>query len=184
MNLIGRANALPFLLKETYLLELEKDAFDFQVLNLTHAFYNDYPDPPYKEIVRKDNRPYNCLLIQSHYDYFICVPYRSHINHKFAYKFKNSARSKRTNSGLDYSKIVIIKELKYLEDNGAIVDKDEYNETRDNIEYIKNDAMKYVDNYVAYFKGDSSKYNEQQFKRTYGYSTLPYFHKELGINLT
>lgn len=52
---------------------VDDDQFDYQVLNLTTKFYNDYPDPPYKEIVRKDVRPYNCLLIQSHYDYFICI---------------------------------------------------------------------------------------------------------------
>lgn len=71
--------------------------------------YDDYPNPPYKEIVRKDTRPYNCLLIQSCYEYFICIPYRSHIKHRYAYKFKNSIRSKRKDSGLDYSKIVLKK---------------------------------------------------------------------------
>lgn len=83
-------------------MDFSVDSFDYQVLNLTQQFFNDYPDPPYKEIVRKNSRPYNCLLIQSHYGYFICIPYRSHINHKFAYKFKNSARSKKAKSGLDY----------------------------------------------------------------------------------
>ncbi len=53
-----------------------KDEFDYQVLNLTQKFYIDYPNPPYKEIVRKNSRPYNCLLIQSHYGYYICIPYR------------------------------------------------------------------------------------------------------------
>lgn len=28
------------------------------------------------------------------------------------------------------------------------MDKDEFNGTRDNIEYIKNDAQNYIDNYV------------------------------------
>lgn len=91
-----------------------EDSFDYQVLNLTQQFYEDYPAPPYKEIARKNNRPYNCLLIQSHYGYFICIPYRSHINHKYAYKFKNSVRSKKVKSGLDYSKIIIISDSKYI----------------------------------------------------------------------
>ena len=81
----------------------DNDAYDYQVLNLTEQFYEDYPNPPYEEIVRKDARPYNCLLIQSHYGYFICIPYRSHVNHKYAYKFKNSKRSIRNKSGLDYT---------------------------------------------------------------------------------
>ncbi|NBJ94146.1 type III toxin-antitoxin system TenpIN family toxin [Parablautia muri] len=92
----------------------KEDSFDYQVLNLTNSFYSDYPDPPYKEIVRKNSRPYNCLLVQSHYGYFICIPYRSHINHKYAFRFKKSIRSKRANSGLDYSKIVIIKKGEYI----------------------------------------------------------------------
>ncbi|MBD5474307.1 MAG: hypothetical protein HDR20_15855 [Lachnospiraceae bacterium] len=148
------------------------DPFDYQVLNLTNKFYSDFPDPPYKEIVRKNGRPYNCLLVQSHYGYFICIPYRSHINHKYAFKFKDSIRSKRTNSGLDYSKIE------------AIVDKDEFNETRDNIEYIKNDAQRYIDNYVNYLMGKTTKYDKKEFERVYRYSTLKYFHNELEIAIS
>lgn len=159
------------------------ESFDYQVLNLTQQFYVDYPDPPYKEIVRKGNRPYNCLLLQSNYGYYICIPYRSHINHKYAYMFKNSIRSQRTNSGLDYSKIIIITDGKYLGVSDAVVDQDEYNETRNNIEYIKNDARKYVDNYVNHLLGKSTKYDKKEFQRIYKYSTLQYFHKELGIAL-
>jgi hypothetical protein len=47
--------------------------------------------------------------------------------------FKNSIRSKRAKSGLDYSKIVIVADSNYIGQTDAIVDKDEYNETRNNI---------------------------------------------------
>ncbi|RKI80462.1 hypothetical protein D7V83_14205 [bacterium 0.1xD8-71] len=143
----------------------KEDLFDYQVLNLTDKFYSDYPDPPYEEILKKNSRPYNCLSVQSHYGYFICIPYRSHINHKQAFKFKKSIRSKRTNSGLDYSKIVIIKNSEYISTTEAIVDKDEFNETRDNIEYIKKDAQKYIDNYVDYLMGKTTKYDKREFER-------------------
>lgn len=159
----------------------KEDSFDYQVLHLTNQFFSDYPDPPYKEILKKESRPYNCLLIQSHYGYFICIPYRSHINHKHAFKFRNSSRSKRANSGLDYSKIVIITKGQYIETGDAIVDQDEYNETRDNIEYIKSDAQKYIDDYVNGLSGKSAKYDKKEFERIYGYSTLQYFHNELGM---
>lgn len=160
---------------------MTEDPFDYQVLNLTNQFYIDYPSPPYKEIVRKNNRPYNCLLLQSHYGYFICIPYRSHINHKYAFKFKNSVRSRRTNSGLDYSKIVISTKSEYIGIKEAIIDQDEFNETRENIEYIKNDAQRYIDNYVNYLSGKDTKYDEKEFARIYKFSTLQYFHRELGI---
>ncbi|MCM1386707.1 MAG: hypothetical protein NC231_05240 [Bacillus sp. (in: Bacteria)] len=162
----------------------KEDSFDYQILNLTNKFYSDYPDPPYKEIVRKNSRPYNCLLVQSHYGYFICIPYRSHISHKYAFKFKNSIRSKKTSSGLDYSKIVIITNKEYIGSTDAIIDKDEFNETRNNIEYIKNDAQQYIDNYVNYLMGRAVKYDKREFERIYGYSTLQYFHNELEITIS
>ena len=159
-----------------------EEPFDYQVLNLTQQFYNDYPDPPFTEILRKNSRPYNCLLIQSHYGYFICIPYRSHISHKHAFRFKNSARSRRTRSGLDYSKIVIVVDGRYIGSRDAVIDKDEYNETRDNITYIKADAQKYIDGYLDYALGRQLKYDPQEAARIYQYSTLKYFHKELGIS--
>ena len=159
----------------------KEDSFDYQVLNLTNKFYADYPDPPYKEILRKESRPYNCLLVQSHYGYFICIPYRSNINHKYAYKFKNSIRSKIKNSGLDYSKIVITRNKEYIGTKHVIVDKDEFNETRDNIEYIRKDAQMYIDNYVNCLSGKVIKYDKKKFERIYKFSTLQYFHNELEI---
>lgn len=157
--------------------------FDYQVLNLTNQFYKDYPDPPYTEIIRKDFRPYNCLLIQSCYDYFICIPYRSHVNHKYSYRFKCSARSRRAKSGLDYTKIVIIKNPEYIGITDAIIDADEYKETRDHIDCIKKDAQNYINDYINYILEKNTKFDQRGFQRAYGFSTLKYFHKELNIRL-
>ena len=160
---------------------IDEDSFDYQVLNLTEKFYKDYPDSPYREIVRKETRPYNCLLIQSHYGYFICIPYRSHVNHKYSYKFKYSARSRITDSGLDCTKIIIVRKPEYIGVSDAVVDADEYRETRYNIEYIKKDAQSYTDDYIEFIFGKSTKYDARKFQRVYGFSTLKYFHKELKI---
>ena len=172
---------LSYFTKEKYMCTTNNAEFDYQVLNLTEQFYLDYPDPPYKEIIRKKNRPYNCLLIQSHYGYFICIPYRSHIRHKYAYHFKNSIRSINNNSGLDYTKIVIVKNKAYIGISDAIIDADEYKETRDNIKFIKNDAQSYIDNYVNHICNNSHINDQRKFNRIYGFSTLKYFHEELGI---
>lgn len=158
---------------------MEND-FVYQILNLTDAFYNEYSGSQYKEIMKKRERPYNCLLLQSHYDYFICIPYRSNINHKNAYFFKGSRRSKRKKSGLDFSKILIIKEPKYIGTSDAIIDKDEYNETYYNIGLIKNEAEKYVDGYVNDMM-NRKIIHKKEFKRKYQFSTLKYFHKELKV---
>ena len=91
----------------------KEDEFDYQVLQLTQEFYENYPIPPYSELLKKEKRAYNCLLIQTHYDYFICIPYRSNINHKYSFHFRNSKRSQKQKSGLDYTKIVIISNKEY-----------------------------------------------------------------------
>ena len=87
---------------------------DYHILKLTDAFYQTYPNPPYREILKKKQRAYNCLLFQSHYNYFICIPYRSEISHKYAFHFSHTARSRKHKSGLDYSKIVIIEKTEYI----------------------------------------------------------------------
>lgn len=102
---------------------------DYQILKLTPLFYETFLTPTHKEILQKNNRAYNCLLFQTHYDYFIAVPYRSEIAHKYAYHFRYSKRSIKHRSGLDYTKIVIIDKKEYLDAKDAIIDKDEYNET-------------------------------------------------------
>ena len=62
--------------------------YDYDIYLLSQKFMNDYPLSKYPELMYKFGRPYNCLLIDTHYDYFICVPYRSYINHKNAFMFK------------------------------------------------------------------------------------------------
>ena len=153
---------------------------DYQILKMTNAFYKAYPNPPYIEIMKKQQRAYNCLLFQSHYDYFICIPYRSEINHKYSFKFKGTERSRLHKSGLDYTKILIVSNKDYIGDKDAVIDKDEFNETMIYLERIKEAALEYVDDYVAHMKGYRILH-EREFERRYGYSTLRYFHKELGI---
>lgn len=153
---------------------------DFQILKLTDEFYSAYPNPPYTEILKKRKRAYNCILFQTHYDYYICVPYRTEISHNYAYHFRNSARSRIHKSGLDYTKIVIIGKSEYIGKIDALVDQDEYNETIINLKRIKREALDFVEDYVAHMKG-MSVLHSQEFRRRYNYSPLKYFHAELGI---
>lgn len=149
--------------------------YDFQVLKLTQEFYNKYTNPPYVEIETKENRRYNCLLIQTHYDYFICVPFRSRVKHKYAYHFTKSERSKRGKSALDYSKIVIINTTDYIDKEQGIVDSDEYTEMMQHKDKIVRDAIRYVEDYIAFKKQDLGCISVQEYNRRYRFSTLPYF---------
>ena len=153
---------------------------DYQILRLTDDFYKDYPNPPFIEILKKEKRAYTCILFQTHYGYFICVPYRTEISHKYAYHFKHTKRSLKHRSGLDYTKIVILTDGRYIDTQEAIVDKDEYKETVVNIETIKRHALTFVENYVEHIKGEKLMH-VNEFRRRYAFSSLQYFHHELGI---
>ena len=130
---------------------------DYQILKLTDDFYKEYPNPPYVEIMKKQQRAYNCILFQTHYGYFICVPYRTEISHKYAYHFKNSKRSIRHKSGLDYTKIVIITNTKYIDIKDALIDKDEYNAVL--MDFHNNRYYLYVDA-ISYYHKVSNNYEE------------------------
>ncbi len=69
--------------------ELDLPDFDYQILRLTEKFLDDYPVQNYPELMGKRGRGYSCLLIQTYYDYFICIPYRTGIKHKYAKKKDN-----------------------------------------------------------------------------------------------
>ncbi len=155
--------------------------YDVAIYRLSAEFYKEYPADQYPEIMRKDERPYTCLLIDAHDDYFICIPFRSHIQHKNAYLFTNTKRSKHSKSGLDYKKTAIIKNPDLIDSqNPAVVDQDEYNEMLTNIEIITKEALSYVDTYIHHV--DKTKVlHPQTFIRHYRFSTLPYFHDILGI---
>lgn len=153
---------------------------DFQILRLTDDFFNTYPNPPYVEILKKRKRAYNCILFQTHYGYFICVPYRTEITHAYSYRFKRSARSKMHKSGLDYTKTVIISNARFIDSKEALVDKDEYKETMRNLNRIKEEALQFVEDYVAHMKGIKFL-SPEEFRRRYTYSPLKYFHNELLI---
>ena len=154
--------------------------YDVEVMQLSQDFWAAYPPSKYPELLQKSGRPYNCLLVDTHQDYFICIPFRSNISHSNAYLFRGTQRSKRTRSGLDYQKAVIIRDTTYLSSKPAIVDQDEYNEAMRNMDKIAEKATKYVERYIAHANG-SNPLHPRAFTRDYGYSTLPYFHDVLGL---
>ena len=147
--------------------------FDYEIYKLSVKFYNDYPHDQYPEILEKSTRRYNCILVDINTDYFICLPFRSDMRHHNGYSFKKSKRSKHHRSGIDYSKMVIIKDVNYFE-KGVVIDTDEYKEMVLNINTIVNDSVEYLSKYVNHKKGISILH-EKQYQRLYGLSSLPYF---------
>ena len=155
--------------------------YGYEILKLSSQFYNAYPKPPYNEILDNRNRPYNCILFQTRYDCFVCVPYRTEISHPYAYKFSGSKRAVLHNSGLDYTKMVIINNLNYISSDKAIVDQDEYVETVINIVRIKNEAIDFLNKYIDHLNGINILH-PREFSRRYSYSPIKYFHSELRLD--
>ena len=151
------------------------------IYSLTSQFYIDYPQSQYPEIIVKQGRPYSCLLIEYIDDTFICIPFRSHVRHKYAYHFKNSVRSQQYQSGLDYTKIVLVRDTSYLNNaTPAVVDQDEYRETMQNLSQIVQEVYSYILDYKNDLNG-VKKLHPKEWQRRYGMSTLPYFDEFLKV---
>ena len=126
--------------------------YDMEIKKLNQKFYNDYPENQYPEILRNTNRCYNCIVLQTNYEYFICVPFRTNIKHSNCYHFSHSNRSILHQSGLDYSKMIIIKDTGYFQDGIGIIDSDEYREMLQNINVIISEIYDYINTYIEYKK--------------------------------
>lgn len=154
--------------------------YDFEVRSLSNKFYINYKRDKYPEIMRKSARAYSCLLIETSYDYYICIPYRSNIKHDNAFHFKNTNRSALHKSGVDYSKTIIVAKDSYI-GQVAVVDQDEYVQTITNIGQITEEINKYIADYIDYICYNEKHISKRMFKKKYANSTLKYFHKELKI---
>ena len=140
---------------------------------LTQLFYNEHSGCP--EILSKLNRPY-CVVLLEVDNLTFAVPFRTNINHKYCYIFQNSTRSE--NSGLDFTKAVVITNVNYI---GAdtFIDNKEYTELVNKHAVIANRFAKFILNYKKWCT-DPHYYRVEQLLT---YSSLKYFHNELGINL-
>ena len=105
------------------------------------------------------------------------LPMRTNIKHSSCYKFHYSSRPTNSVTGIDFSKAVIVNNASYIGEV-AEIDNKEYVELNDRISFIISKFCTYIKGYHTYVAG---KANEYQAKR-YKYTTLKYFHDELGIS--
>lgn len=76
--------------------------------------------------------------------------------------------------------MIIVSNPEYISSKDAVVDHDEYIEVVKNINEIVEQALDYLEEYINWFHG-KSKLSKKKYVKRYKYSTLKYFHKELGI---
>lgn len=158
---------------------MEEYVFELRLLN--SQYYIDYPSNKYVDILSNQKRGYVIILFETKSGYLVGTPFRSKIRHNNCYHFKNSARSKRTKSGIDYSKSIILVDDKYVDKiNYPRIDQDEYNELILKQVRIMAEISDYIDTYISHHK-NTKVLDKEEYERRYKYTSLKYFHKELGI---
>ena len=105
------------------------------------------------------------------------IPLRSNLNHKNG--FKTIAINIRGNiswNGLDYSKALIVQPDNIERVSFKKKDQKEFDKIQENKDKIKSEFEEYVSNYIESVRTGKST-TDNRFK----FSTLQYFHSELGI---
>ena len=148
----------------------------YELNYLSDEFYLKYNQSTYPEIEHKKTRPYMVLLIKID-DNTFAIPFRTNVKHKYCYKFKHSGRESSAVTGLDFTKAVIVNKAKYI-GHPATIDNKEFVELNNKYYFIISRFRNYLAGYSDYVNG---KCNEFEAKK-YRYSTLKYFHNELGLN--
>ena len=154
-------------------------AFVSNICRMTEGFFSKYPYEEYPEILSKSERPYVCLLVEWN-NAFVCIPFRSNIKHKEAFIFKHTKRSKISRSGLDYKKLVLTNDPKDIDTVDVLVDSDEYKISTRFMNEIVDDVTKYIIAYTEHISGKNIL-DIHEYDRKYKYSTIAYFHNELGL---
>lgn len=147
----------------------------YEIRRLTQEFYDKFDSIHYPEILHKSERPYVVMIAQIENNTF-AIPFRTNINHNSGYKFSKSLRNTTSNTGLDFSKAVIVNDKKFI---GGVttIDNYEYKELNDKCYFIIKKFVNYLNGYKKYVTGETNEY----ISRKYKYTTLQYYHKELGI---
>lgn len=126
-------------------------------------------------MMKKIKRPYLILYLYNEYDFVICVPFRSHIKHKQCYIFKKNIKSRKIKSGLDYTKVILLKDLKYVNIENIKINEKDRIDIKENIDKIASCIFNFIETYINLYN-TSNENKSVEFQRKYKYTTLKYFH--------
>ena len=141
---------------------------------LSTIFYEKFGN--FEEILDKENRPYYVLLLELD-SLTYAIPLRSHITHPYCFIADSSDGQNR---GLDYSKSLVITESQYIESSPVTIRQNEYNVYKKQEHNIKKQFSSYVARYRKEVRRRIAKPTLPASAMCL-YSSLKYFHKELGL---
>lgn len=129
------------------------------------------------EVLHK-NRGYGVLFVQC-FGLTFAIPLRSNMNHSHGFKTvktKSGKSGKFVWNGVDYTKALVVLDSDLEKEAFKTRTTEEHNKIRRNSEKIEREFISYVQGYVDYVRsGDRTP------PRKYAYTTLKYFHTELGL---
>ena len=142
---------------------------------LSAAFYVKFGHC--EEILTKEERPYYVLLLELN-NLTFAIPLRSHITHPYCFIADNSADQKK---GLDYSKaVVIVDPVQYIEPIPVTIRQNEFNVYKQRKYLIRKQFSSYVKTYIKEVRR-RIKAPILPISALCRYSSLKYFHKEIGL---
>jgi protein AbiQ len=150
-----------------------RDHMEFH--RLTPAFYARFGNC--EEILTKENRPYYVLVLKID-GLTYAVPLRSHISHPYCFIADNTGGQ---SSGLDYSKAVVIADTAlHIDPAPVTIRRNEYSVLKQREFLIRRQFSFYVASYrkAVLRRLKNPVLPESALCR---YSSLKYFHKELGL---
>lgn len=147
----------------------------FTLNKLSSDFYNTYTASNCPEIENKSDRPYMVMVVKIKGNIF-ALPFRTNIRHNYCYKFVNTNRQTDADTGIDFTKAVIVNNTNYIGD-ATTIDNREYVELSNKYHFIINKFISYLNGYIKWAKDGGSIYTDKKYR----FCTLKYFHSELGI---
>lgn len=137
-----------------------------RLIRLSQKFYKEYSDC--NEILHKPSRPYICVSLKVDGVLF-AIPLRHHISHKYSFITYGE-------SGLDYSKAVVVPDSRYISKGRPQVEQKEYNIIKQNERKIKAELSQYIKLYKKAKKFNTSPHYKYILKCT----SLKYFDEYIS----
>lgn len=126
---------------------------NYRIAFLSDSFYRDHPNPPFKEMEQKQNRPYIVFLVEIE-GHIWAIPFRSHIRH--AYAFFTDRENK---CGIDYSKAVVVDRPEYIDQQTRPhLRQNEFETLRGNEFAVQKGFEKYIKLYKKAVRSGHSRY--------------------------
>lgn len=125
-----------------------------RIVFLSDSFYRDHPNPPFKEMEQKQNRPYIVFLVEIE-GHIWAIPFRSHIRHAYAFFTDPDNRC-----GIDYSKAVVVDRPEYIDQQTRPhLRQNEFEALRGNGFVVQKGFEKYIKLYKKAVRSGHSRYH-------------------------